>query len=359
MKVQNPIANRFQYIIEIKKTERKWHFPLLAALCIGTPLLLGWFAGKPNFGSLSSLGALTILYFTQAPIGQRMVHLAVCSFGMIFSFVVSLCLGFNVYCGALALGIVAFLSHFITSYYKIPPPGNFFFIMVAAMASNFHFDIEQIPTRIGLFAMGAILSCSFAFIYSVFVEKSAVINLPRRTFRKKRYTKFVESGIIAVFMTLTLIIGHLLKFQNTYWISISTIAIIQGRNFEHVRQRNLHRIIGTFVGLGLASVILYFNPEKITMICIIMLLQYIVELMIVRNYGFAVIFLTPLTILLVETGSHIHHDVGELMKARLIDTIIGSLIGLTTGFLLYHQQMINNLEKSVRFSFFQFKKLKK
>lgn len=359
MKVNHPAPNRFQYLIEIKKTERKWHFPFLAALCIGSPLLLGWFLGKPNFGSLSSLGALTILYFTQAPISQRMIHLAVCSFGMIFSFAVSLCLGFNVYFGALALGIVAFLSHFITSYFKIPPPGNFFFIMVAAMASNFQFDMEIIPTRIGLFAMGAILSCSFAFIYSVFVEKSAVINIPRRTFRKKRYTKFVESGIIAVFMFLTLIVGHLLKFQNTYWISISTIAIIQGRNFEHVRQRNLHRIIGTFVGLGLAWFILYFDPEKIIMIFIIMILQFIVELMIVRNYGFAVVFLTPLTILLVETGSHVHHNVTQLMEARLIDTVIGSLIGLSAGFLLYHQQMINKLEKSVRFSFFQFKRLKK
>lgn len=359
MKVQNPIANRFQYLIEIKKTERKWHFPLLAALCIGTPLLIGWFSGKPNFGSLSSLGALTILYFTQAPISQRMIHLAFCAFAMIFSFTLSLFFNFNIYFGALALGIVAFLSHFITNYYKIPPPGNFFFIMVAAMASNFKFDLELIPTRIGLFTMGAILSCSFAFIYSVFVEKSAVISLPRRTFRKKRYTKFVESGIIAVFMTLTLIVGHLLKFQNTYWISISTIAIIQGRSFEHVRQRNLHRIIGTFVGLGLASVILYFNPEKITMIVIIMILQYFVELMIVRNYGFAVVFLTPLTILLVETSSLVHHNVAELMEARLIDTIIGSLMGLTAGFFLYHQQTIDNLEKSVRFSFFQFKKLKK
>ncbi|MCX8525036.1 FUSC family protein [Chryseobacterium formosus] len=359
MKVNHPAQNRFQYLIEIKKTERKWHFPFLAALCIGSPLLLGWFLGKPNFGSLSSLGALVILYFTQAPISQRMVHLAVCAFGMIFSFAVSLCFNFNVYFGALALGIVAFLSHFITNYYKIPPPGNFFFIMVAAMASNFKFDMEMIPTRIGLFAMGAILSCSFAFIYSVLVEKSAVINIPRRTFRKKRYTKFVESGIIAVFMTLTLIVGHLLKFQNTYWISISTIAIIQGRNFEHVRQRNLHRIIGTFVGLGLAWSILYFDPEKIVMIFIIMILQFIVELMIVRNYGFAVIFLTPLTILLVETGSLMHHNVTELMEARLIDTVIGSLIGLSAGFLLYHQQTINNLEKSVRFSFFQFKKLKK
>jgi magnesium-transporting ATPase (P-type) len=255
--------------------------------------------------------------------------------------------------------MVSFLAHFISSYYKIPPPGNFFFIMVAAMASTYKFDLEMIPTRVGLVVMGAILSCSLAFLYSVFIEKSKVVAVPRRSFKKRRYTKFVESTIIGFFMALTLMIGHLLEFNNTYWISIAAVAIIQGRNFEHVRQRNMHRILGTFIGIGLAWLILIFNPEKIVMIVIITVLQFIIELFVVRNYGLAVIFITPLTILLTETGSEVHHQVETLMQARLLDTIIGSLIGLAAGFFLHHQQMINNVEKNIRFSYFQFKKLKK
>ncbi|OVE63268.1 FUSC family protein [Chryseobacterium mucoviscidosis] len=359
MKVQNPTQNRFQYLLEFKQTERKWHFPFLAALCIGSCLFIGYFLGKPNYGALSSLGALTILYFTSVPITQRMIHLAICAFGIVFSFTVSSFFGFNIYFAVLSVAVISFLAHFISSYFKIPPPGNFFFIMVAAMASTYKFDLEMIPTRVGLVAMGAILSCSFAFLYSVFIEKSKVVTVPRRSFNKRRYTKFVESTIIGFFMALTLIIGHLLEFKNTYWISIAAVAIMQGRNFEHVRQRNMHRILGTFIGIGLALVILLFNPEKIIMIVIITVLQFIIELLIVRNYGFAVVFITPLTILLAETASEIHHDVEILMKARLLDTIIGSLIGLAAGFFLHHQQIINKLEKNIRFSYFQFKKLKK
>lgn len=359
MKVQNPVAQRFHYLLEFKQTERKWHFPVLAALCIGSCLFIGYFLGKPGYGSLSSLGALTILYFTSAPITQRMVHLAICAFGIVFSFTISSFFSFNVYAAAFSLGVISFLAHFLTSYFKMPPPGNFFFIMVAAMASTFTFDLELIPTRVGLVAMGAILSCSLAFLYSVFIEKSKVVTVPRRTFNKRRYTKFVESTIIGFFMALTLITGHLLKFNNTYWISIAAVAIVQGRNFEHVRQRNMHRILGTFIGIALAWLILWFRPEKIIMIMIITVLQFIIELLIVRNYGFAVAFITPLTILLAETGSEVYHPVEQLMHARLLDTIIGSLIGLAAGFFLHHQQIINNLEKNIRFSYFRFKKLKK
>ncbi len=359
MKVRNPLHHRFQYLLEIKETERKWHFPFLAALCIGSCLFIGYFTGKPNYGALASLGALTILYFTSAPMAQRMIHLAVCAVGIIFSFAVSSFFGFNIYFASLAVAVISFLAHFISSYFKIPPPGNFFFIMVAAMAGTYPFDPELIPARVGLVAMGAVLSCSLAFLYSVFVEKSEMVTVPRRTFNKRRYTKFVESTIIGFFMAMTLIIGHLLAFKNTYWISIATVAIIQGRNFEHVRQRNMHRILGTFIGIGLVWLMLLFNPDKITMIITITVLQFIIEFLVVRNYGLAVIFITPLTILLAETVSDAHHNVEILMQARLIDTIIGSLLGLAAGFFLHHQRIINNLEKNIRFSYFQFKKLKK
>ncbi|WP_292009810.1 FUSC family protein [Chryseobacterium sp.] len=359
MKVKNPTRHHFQYLIEMKETERKWHFPVLAALCIGSCLLIGWLLGKPHYGSQASVGALTILYFTLAPIAQRMIHLAVCAFGMVFSFSVCLFFSFNIYFAILSFGFVSFLAHFVTSYFKIPPPGNFFFIMSASMATNFHFDLEMIPTRVGLVAMGASLSCTLAFLYSLFIAKTAITSPPRRSFNKEQYARGVESTIIGFFMMLTLVIGHLLKFQNTYWISIAAVGVIQGRNFEHVRQRNTHRILGTFIGVGLTWIILLFLSQAIELILIITILQFIIEMLIVRNYGFAVVFITPLTILLAEAGSEVPHDITALMEARLLDTVIGSLIGLATGFFLYHQKIINNVEKNIRYSYFRIRKLKK
>ena len=351
---------RFQYLVEFKKSDRKWHFPFLAALCVGTCLLIGYFTGKPNYGSTACLGALTILYFTTSPISQRMIHMAVCAFGFIFSFTLCSFFSFNVYFAASALGIVAFLAHFISSYFKIPPPGNFFFIMVGAMAGTHHFNLEMIPTRVGLVAMGAMVSCSFAFLYSVFIEKNIIVHVPRkRVYTKRRYTKFVESAIIALFVGSTLVIGHLLNFENNYWITISLIAIIQGRNFEHVRQRNVQRILATFIGVGIAWGIFYLHPNKLMMILFIMFFQFLIEMLIVRNYGFAVIFMTPLTILLAETASIAPHDFQNFIHDRFIDTIIGSLLGVLGGYVLHHQELINNLEKKVRYSYFQFKKIKK
>jgi hypothetical protein len=143
-------------------------FSFLAALCIGSCLLIGYFLGKPNYGALSSLGALTILYFTSAPITQRMIHLVVCA-GIIFSFTISSFFSFNAYFAALSLGIVSFwliLLHLILKFLR----RETFSSSWLQQWRTYKFDLELIPLRVGLVAMGAILSCSFAF-YILFLSK--------------------------------------------------------------------------------------------------------------------------------------------------------------------------------------------
>ena len=79
-------------------------------------------------------------------------------------------------------------------------------------------------------------------------------------------------------------------------------------------------------------------------------MQIIVELLITRHYGLAVIFLTPMGILLAETGSPISLEPTQLIIMRLTEIIIGSLLGAICGWFLYnekvHQKTIKHLNKS-------------
>ena len=69
-----------------------------------------------------------------------------------------------------------------------------------------------------------------------------------------------------------------------------------------------------------------------------------------KNYGLAVIFLTPMGILLAETGSPISLEPTQLIIMRLTEIIIGSLLGAVCGWFLYnekvHQKTIKHLNKS-------------
>lgn len=277
-----------------------------------------------------------------------MIHLMVCAFGMVFSFMFGLVFSFNPWVSAASVGFIGFLAHLVTSYFKVPPPGNFFFVMLAAVAGSVPFDVELLPSRVGLVGMGAMLSVLLAFFYSVFIAKKVVPLPVRPSFRPKAYTKIVESIIIGAAMALSLAVGYVFKLHTPYWIAVSALAVLQGRDLIHTRQRNFHRIFGTFIGIGLIWIIFGLGIHGLALVVVITLLQFVIELLIVRNYGLAAIFILPLTILLAETAGGLDFDINTMMEARLADTIIGSLIGLVAGWLLHHRDIIARLERRIR-----------
>lgn len=142
-----------------------------------------------------------------------------------------------------------------------------------------------------------------------------------------------------IVMAVSLGVAFLLKIENPYWIPISCLAVMQGRTTRHIWMRGAQRITGTLFGLGLTWLIVLGNPTPLFMVIAITLLQTIVEFLIVRNYGVAVIFITILTVFLSESGKELTADTNAIFLARMIDIFIGSIIGIIGGWILYHEKI--------------------
>ena len=348
MKLRKERFNRhIESLWTLKETERRWHFPSLAGLCVGLCLAVGQILGEPLFGNIASFGALVILYFTHDTLEKRMVHISVCAMGLVMAFSLQLLFSFHVIPSLICFFVVTFLSHFLTSYFDIPPPRNFFFIMAAAVATQIPFDVQAIPAQIGMFTFGAMVSVLLAFFYSVFVAKE-IRSYLRIKPRKNRYTKTVESVVLGLAMVLALIVGYAVDKESPYWVPVSALAVLQGKDLLHTTERNLHRVLGTFLGMGIAWVILSLKLSPWIMVLTIALQQAIIELLVVRNYLFAVLFITPLTILLAETGRGVNIDPSALIYARVIDTFLGAIIGLLTGYILHNKSVVSAMEKGLR-----------
>lgn len=129
-------------------------------------------------------------------------------------------------------------------------------------------------------------------------------------------------------MGIAMLAGYAVDNTSPYWIPISTLAVLQGRDLGQTSQRNIQRITGTFVGIGLVWMIFSIKSDPLALIIILFSLQFLSEMMIVRNYLMAAIFITPMTIILAETAGPTVIDINTLMTSRLIDTVIGSLLVL-------------------------------
>jgi hypothetical protein len=166
-------AQTLKTLFVLNKPSRPWHVALVATIGMAIPALLGVYFQQMANAILACVGTMVILYIPRTPIPHRMVTLAVCSFGIVACFTLGLGAGFSIYVSALALSFTAVLVDFICRYYSIPAPGNFFFIFLAALGCTLPFAIELIPLRVGLVAMGCMLSCLIAFFYSLCITLPA------------------------------------------------------------------------------------------------------------------------------------------------------------------------------------------
>ena len=352
MTYKQKIGRELKDFFRLKPQNRPWAVPILAMMCVGSPLFIGLAMGNILPALTVSFSGLVILYMpVKANFVSRMTKLLVCSFGFMVSYSLGLIFSFHPIASFVAFAVFCGVIHYISLWLKLGGPGSFFFIMLATMGGSATFNPSIIPRQIGLVAMGTMLACIFALIYSLITRESDEWQKSKdviTTVPLNRYADSVEAFIVGIFMLIAMVIGHAFGFKKPYWIPVSCIAVMQGATTKHIWTRGLHRIIGTWVGMVLCWAILSLVKDLVLLCVLIAALQFIVEVFVTRNYGLAVIFITPLTVLLVEAGSPLAQHPTELIATRMVDVLIGSVIGAIGGWFVYNEKIRYQAVKRIR-----------
>lgn len=122
--------------------------------------------------------------------------------------------------------------------------------------------------------------------------------------------------------------GAMLGLERAYWcIAAAMLILHQGLDWARTLQRGVERMGGTLVGLLLAGAILFLQPQGLWLAATLMTLQFVIEMIVIRNYALAVVFITAAA-LTIASGGHPVPDVGHLLWVRGVDTLIGCVVGL-------------------------------
>jgi uncharacterized membrane protein YccC len=124
--------------------------------------------------------------------------------------------------------------------------------------------------------------------------------------------------------------------------------VIQGLSLRAVWTRQVHRVLGTALGLLLTWILLALPLEKWSISLLVIALSFIIESAVVRHYGFAVIFITPLTIFLADAASLGLEAPNTVIEARLFDTLLGCAVGLIGGFCLHSARFRQTVGPAIR-----------
>lgn len=137
----------------------------------------------------------------------------------------------------------------------------------------------------------------------------------------------------ALRMSLALTAGYgIIEFFNIehgFWILLTTLFVCQP-NFSATKQKLLHRIGGTLIGLVAGVLLLNLIPEVEGQLFVIVISSVLFFAFRIQNYAYATTFITILVLFLFS-----QLGIGyAVILPRLLDTLIGSVLAVSAVYFI-------------------------
>jgi uncharacterized membrane protein YccC len=122
--------------------------------------------------------------------------------------------------------------------------------------------------------------------------------------------------------------------ERAYWaVAAAVLMLHAGMDWMRTLQRSIERLLGTWAGLLLTAALLWWQPQGLWLVAVIFCLQFTVEMLVVRNYLLAALFITA-TGMTLAAGGHVQSDPAGFLLARGVDTLLGCVVALVVFQLL-------------------------
>jgi len=150
-------------------------------------------------------------------------------------------------------------------------------------------------------------------------------------FKKFRENFSFKSPIFKHSLRLTLVflvgflIGVFFEMENPYWILL-TIVVIMRPSYGLTKERSKNRVIGTLIGAAIATVIILLTQNTVIYAVISIVSLPIAFSIMQQNYRNGAIFITLNVIFVFAI---LEPNILEVIKFRIIDTVIGALLAFS------------------------------
>ncbi|WP_084124847.1 FUSC family protein [Demequina sp. NBRC 110054] len=314
---------------------RRLPLALQAGFSIAAPILVAIAFGRPDLGYLAATGAFAALYLASAKHIDRARFVPVIGATLLASAALGTAAGTNTALTAIGLVTVAVLAGVGTQLFALGPPGPLFFVLVFGASSHITAEVDgvrAVEPAVYLTSMAVGVAIAWAAASAPLVKRRH--RIPPTPFRElvpgPRWT--AEGAGVAIRVAAVAVVGTTIGFvllnpEHAYWTVCAGIAVVGIRAPRHaVLSRGLHRVVGTFVGVGVFAMLSLIPFGHVGTALLLGLLQMAIELIVVRHYALALTLITPLVLTLVSSASGAAGS--TIAPERLIDTVVGAGLGV-------------------------------
>lgn len=312
------------------------HVALRAGLSVGAPLMALWAVDRLDWALYAAFGAFTALYGRTLLGRARFRMQASAAVTLVVSVTSGTAIALAPAAAWLLVGAAAVWAAavaLVSDRFAWAPPGPIFQIFALGACASVPTASADLLPAVLISSAVAVFALLVGLVPGGPVHEAAPSPglgalLRRRSTRRHLLRYLLAAGIAGAIAT-----GAGLGYP--YWAALSAVVPLAAATTIGRLLRAGQRVLGTFAGLAIAAAILAFQPSGLVAVLIAIVLQVCTELVIARNYGLALVFVTPLALVMVGIAHPI--DAATLIQDRAIDTVLGVAVG-TALTLITHER---------------------
>lgn len=239
-------------------------------------------------------------------------------------------LGANVWVVTVISSLISSATAVVAAKYSLKPAGSIFFVFATAAVGSMHGGSGPF-----IAFLVAAVTAGFCVVLGAFahiIGEGPLPGTPPMTVQHFTVRELGGHGLR--FFIAPLIAGSLgtvsttmvPELSHSYWAMVAAVAPISPPRYRDRLIRSAHRIIGTLPGVATAAFLLSFPSQPWQLVVWMIILQFLGEMYVGRNYAFALTFITPVALMMTQLAHPMPTDM--LLLTRSVETILGAGVAM-------------------------------
>ncbi len=323
--------------LKVGRISPTWYRRALAVLVTNGAVLYTLYGiGRMDLAFYALTGSMLVLYGHEFALGPRVRTMSGLALGQAASLVL-VCLVAAAHPGVPLLvlvgSVLAAAQKLGCEKYRVGPPRH---VVLAFLDLGVLFapgvPVGQLPERWLTFALCAVAACAVVITPALYHSRGG-----RRAWSPRDPP--VEADPELLRPALRCLVGvavsgytaELLGVGRPYWAMVTAAAVFVGTRVQH-GQRAMQRTVGTLLGLAVFAIL--DQPAKdsdLVLVTLVLICGVTIEVFITANYWLGTVWVTPMALLITSLPGNA--TANTLIGERLVDTLVGSLIGIVVTLL--------------------------
>lgn len=284
----------------------------------------------------AALGTLVALFGRFAPARRRNRILLMCVLVQtlaVFAMSAAGWLGMSFVAKLILLALACGIFFFVAVAGRFGPPGPLIFIFAAGAAIRDVTGFQEVLERSAATAIVAILAWAICAMSEHIRHHPTGESAAAPEAARPLPALLMASARSTIAAAIAIFASYALGAHYPVWAAMGALAVLQGAHLHISMNRALQRMAGTVVGALLVWVILNQDPSIWAVLTILVILQYVTEVIIGINYALGQILVTPMALLMTHLA--MPNATGTAMvPERILDTLLGAAVGIVVAIIL-------------------------